>query len=548
MARQSRFHGVCGYGVTHAAERLVRVMALTRRDCLGWLGAAGAGLSGCQPTRHEARGGFTAPDPALGHRWRDAVAATPSQQRRTGVLVLGGGVAGLAAARSLMVVGVDDFALLELEDAVGGNARSGQLGGLACPLGAHYLPVPSDDAPELQAWLEQLGLRQRIAGRWVTDERHVCHSPQERLFWNGHWQDGLLPLDGVSADTLAQYRRMGRLIAEAGRAQRYAMPALRLPVTDTTRALWAQSFGQWLDAQGLTDPALRWYLDYACRDDYGAGAGAVSAWAGIHYFASRHGFPAPGEAGEAEPLLTWPQGNAWLTEHLAAGLGDRAHTGQGVLRVVPERHGVSVDSLSMRDGRVTRWQARSVVVALPVFVAQRVVQPLPALLAARAKSLTMAPWVVVNLLLDGPPKDRGGAHPSWDNVVYGGEGLGYVDASHQSLERVTGPRIWTWYRPLGDEPAVRQTLLQQPWTHWRDRALAELAPPHPDLPEHLIETSVTRYGHAMAVPAPGGLFEGPTHDGRLSFAHADWAGYSVFEEAFTRGHLAGQQAAHTLRG
>lgn len=26
---------------------------------------------------------------------------------------------------------------------------------------------------------------------------------------------------------------------------------------------------------------------------------------------------------------------------------------------------------------------------------------------------------------------------------------------------------------------------------------------------------------------------------RLAFAHADWAGYSVFEEAFTRGHAAG---------
>jgi len=27
--------------------------------------------------------------------------------------------------------------------------------------------------------------------------------------------------------------------------------------------------------------------------------------------------------------------------------------------------------------------------------------------------------------------------------------------------------------------------------------------------------------------------------GRLRFAHSDWAGYSVFEEAFTLGHLAG---------
>jgi len=32
-------------------------------------------------------------------------------------------------------------------------------------------------------------------------------------------------------------------------------------------------------------------------------------------------------------------------------------------------------------------------------------------------------------------------------------------------------------------------------------------------------------------------------DGRLSFAHADWSGYSIFEEAFTRGHLAGTAPA-----
>jgi hypothetical protein len=27
-------------------------------------------------------------------------------------------------------------------------------------------------------------------------------------------------------------------------------------------------------------------------------------------------------------------------------------------------------------------------------------------------------------------------------------------------------------------------------------------------------------------------------DGRLRFAHSDWAGYSVFEETFTLGHWA----------
>ena len=75
---------------------------------------------------------------------------------------------------------------------------------------------------------------------------------------------------------------------------------------------------------------------------------------------------------------------------------------------------------------------------------------------------------------------------------------------------------------------------------------------------------LTRHGHAMAVPVPGmqaflsqislqaapdkrkqlsngervAVLPIPT-TARLAFAHADWAGYSVFEEAFTRGHAAG---------
>jgi monoamine oxidase len=523
-------------------------MAMNRRNCLGWLGASGAVWgAGCQPASRDVVGGFAGPDPARGHRWRDTARGAPDVQRRADVLVLGGGVAGLAAARALSMAGVHDLALLELETEAGGNARAGHLGGLACPMAAHYLPVPSDDAPELQDWLEQIGLRQRVSGRWTYDERHLCHSPQERLFFNGHWQDGLLPLDGVGPDTLAQYRRLSQLMADARRAQRYAMPAVRLPVTDTTRALWAQSFAQWLDAHSLTDPQLRWYLDHACRDDYGASAARVSAWAGIHYFASRHGFPAPGEAAEAEPLLTWPEGNAWLVRHLASTLGDRLHSGQGVLRVAPTRRGVEVDSVAPASGRITRWQARAAVVALPVFVARRVIDPLPPAVANRASQLQLAPWVVVNLLLDAAPKDRGGAHPSWDNVTYGSAGLGYVDAGHQSLTRVVGPRVWTWYLPLGDPPGARQALLERPWTHWRDRALAELSVPHPDLPERVTEVAVTRLGHAMAIPTPGSLYEGPVSDGRLAFAHADWAGYSVFEEAFTRGHLAGQQLAQRLR-
>ena len=499
-----------------------------------------------------------------GHLLREPKAErAPDVTRRVHTVIAGGGIAGLAAARALRLHGHDDFVLLELEDAPGGNSRGTQVMGIACPQGAHYLPLPGDDAREVQDLLEELGLRRRVAGRWTYDERHLCHSPQERLFFHGQWQDGLLPLQGVGADTLAQYRRFAALVADAQRQARYAIPVLRSQFALEQLAQDAITFKAWLDQQGLTDAHLRWYLDYACRDDFGAGIGAVSAWAGLHYFASRHGFQAPGDGddGPHDAVLTWAEGNGWLSARLAAPLGDRLRTGRVVRRIAPEREGVAVDAIDVASGRVERWLARQAVVALPLHVAARVVRPAPEALRQLAAGVRTAPWVVANLRLRAPLNDRPGAAPSWDNVVYGGAGLGYVDAMHQSLAPVPGPTVLTWYRALGDEPDARAALLNAPWSAWRDAALAELAPAHPDLAAKTLRIDITRYGHAMAVPAPGVLSQidrwrkmalrsqllktehlvaAQFADApRLAFAHSDWAGYSVFEEAFTLGHAAG---------
>ena len=541
-----------------------------RRQVLG-AGAALAGwtLTGCTPdaTAH-IEGGFSGTSPERGHLLRQPRAARqPDVTHRTHTLIAGGGIAGLAAARALRQRGHDDFALLELEDAPGGNSRGTQVGGIACPQGAHYLPVPGDDAREVQDLLEELGLRRRVAGRWQYDERHMCHSPQERLFFEGHWQEGLLPVEGVGASTLAQYRRFAALVADAQRQAHYAIPVLRSTLAPAQLALDAITFKAWLDQQGLTDAHLRWYLDYACRDDFGAGIATVSAWAGLHYFASRHGFHAPGDAasdgrGEApDALLTWPEGNGWLSARLAAPLGDRLRTGRVVLRIAAEREGVAVDALDFANNRLERWHARQAIVALPLHVAARVVQPLPDSLRQRAARLRSAPWLVANLRLRAPLADRRGAAPSWDNVLYGSASLGYVDATHQSLAPVPGPTVLTWYRALGDEVGAREALLTTPWATWRDAILAELTTAHPDLASKTQRIDIVRYGHAMAVPVPGVLSQiaqWRTPDKRqqllkaehlpvphfaeaprLRFAHSDWAGYSVFEEAFTLGHAAG---------
>jgi len=530
-----------------------------------FLAASALPLIGCTPAP-PIEGGFVGISHERGHLLRPASRSVPppASLHKTRVLILGGGVAGLAAARALRLRGMNDFALLELEDSAGGNSRGGQVNGIACPLGAHYLPVPGDDAHDVQDLLEEFGVRQRVSGRWVYDERHLCHSPQERLFINGQWQDGLLPLQDMDATTLADYQRFAGLVQQASAQGKFTLPISKSPLAQSHRALDAMTFESWLNQQQLASPALRWYLDYCCRDDYGAGLASVSAWAGIHYFASRHGFHAPGAepSAEREPgVLTWPEGNGWLTQRLAAPLGERLRTGRVVLRVVAAKHGVEVDAFNTSTQAVERWQAAQCVVALPLFVAARVVEnPPPALLQA-ASALRYAPWLVANLHIKTALHDRPGAAPSWDNVIYNGandprfHGLGYVDARHQSLQAVPGETVLTYYRAFGLDPAQRQSLYAQPWSHWRDAVLAELSTAHPDLPEKATRLDVMRYGHAMSTPVPGIRSSAalaalqqpmPAPWARLQFAHSDLSGYSVFEEAFGQGVRCGVALGRVL--
>jgi protoporphyrinogen oxidase len=531
--------------------------------------------AGCERVPDVA-GGFVGTHPERGHLLRPmpvgvgSAGALPGiSVKRTRFLIAGAGVAGLAAARALRLQGIDDVVVLDLEDEAGGNSRSMVMGGLRCPIGAHYLPVPGDQAHEVQDLLEEMGLRQRHAGRWRYDERHLCHSPQERLFFGGEWQEGLLPVNGIGKDTLLQYQAFAKLVDNLRAQSLWSIPVSRNRWGAVQMPLLGQTMAQFLAAHQLNDPHLLWYLDYCCRDDYGAGIAVVSAFAGVHYFASRHGFEAPQPHGLAPPaevstandeqegVLTWPEGMAWLTQRLAAPLGQRLLTGQVVTRISDNKHRVEVDAVHARTGERSRWEADHVIVALPVFVAARLVQNPSDLLRQAAARTRYAPWLVTNLLLDKPLFPGPGAPPSWDNVIYNPaepQGLGYVDATHQSLHPVPQTKLITHYRALGDQPQARAQLLASDWGTLKHQVIKDLSVALPDLPYKVQEVQMTRYGHAMAMPSPGsfgawswqgqGRSKGaaPPAHGRLRFAHSDWAGYSVFEEAFVMGHAVGTKA------
>lgn len=511
---------------------------LKRREVL----LASLAMAGCSHEAPAPQGGWVGTHPERGHRLRGALPAANGPLKQTGVLIVGSGIAGLACARALTQRGVDDVALLDLEDQSGGNSRGHRMAGSPCPLGAHYLPVPGPEAREVLALLHELSLATHRLGRTEWDERHLCHSPQERLFFDGAWHDGLLPpADGAAG--LAQYRRFGDLVAELQRDLGFAIPTHRAPWTAEHARLDTQTFAAWLDGQGLTDARLRWYLDYCCRDDFGADAATVSAWAGLHYFASRHGFHAPGdETAEREPVLTWPEGNGWLSARLAQPLQDRLHLGRTVLRVTEGRQGVETLAWNEATQAPERWAARAVVMATPLFVSARLLAEPPA--ALRTLRQPHAPWLTANVLLREPLLMRPGAPPSWDNVRYGSAALGYVDARHQDLDPTPRPPLLTAYLALPQ--AQRSALLQQPWQHWAGLVLDDLAGTHPDLPAKVERIDLCRFGHAMSIPVPGlrgsaALAALNEQRGRVVFAHSDLAGYSVFEEAYTAGVLAARR-------
>lgn len=559
-------------------------MMLGRRDVLrhGAAWCLGTGLlAGCRPAgvtslRPDIAGGWVGAQVDRGHAWRDG-RLKPSEQseppRQVHTLIVGAGVSGLSAARGLMQAGIDDFALIDLEDEPGGNARGHLIQGLPCPLGAHYLPVPDDGADEVAAWLAELGLITRRNGRWVGDERHLVHSPHERLFvprgegaasgikgfWDGGWHEGLLP-EAQAPIVQADLRRLREAMQATLQGVRLTLPTWRTPWSPGLTALDEVTFADWLSQQGMRSREVLWWLDYACRDDYGAGLARVSAWAGLQYLSSRHGL---GDAEEEHGagVLTWPEGNAWLVRRLFEPLGARWHGGLVATRVEAGRHDVLVSAVSARDGRTWRWQARHVIVAVPLTIAQRLLpQPLSALGALRPH-LAQAPWLVSNILFGGTLPDRSGAPLAWDNVPFSTDGcagvpmpsLGYVNARHQELAQPVGPRLLTHYWALGGQSAeqgltMQRALLSDDWRTWAQRVSADLARVHPEWPALIERVDLMRWGHAMVIPGPG-LRSHPAlaalwqPQGRLHFAHSDLSAYSVFEEAFSHGLRAAQAVA-----
>ena len=188
----------------------------------------------------------------------EAVAASGGNESAQ-VVIVGAGVSGLVAAWELRKRGVTDVLVLEMDDAPGGNARSGYdgPGGIAYPWGAHYVPLPSRGATRML--LEELGLMRSaaadgaggVAGVAGVGADALCPEPSERLFVRGvGWRDapdGLLPEAAMSEADWVQLRTFRSLIGQQARRQTadgrppFVLPLAECSFDQEARALDGES-------------------------------------------------------------------------------------------------------------------------------------------------------------------------------------------------------------------------------------------------------------------------------------------------------------------
>jgi glycine/D-amino acid oxidase-like deaminating enzyme len=491
---------------------------LSRRDLFP---TALAGLMRKAP--RSISGAFVNEGHVTGHGIRDRqIPAAPKRTQRCPVVIAGGGIAGLSAAWRLDKRGFRDFILLEMEPEAGGNSRCGRNEITGFPWGAHYIPVPGRKLSLVRELMEDIG----VLRDGVWDERMLCHSPQERLFVHGRWQEGFEP---DTAGDRRQWRRFEERMAEFAATGEFTIP---VPDRPRSPGLDRISMAQWLDGNGFTSKYLRWYVDYACRDDFGVHSSGTSAWMGIHYFAARD----PVERGP----LTWAEGNGWVVRKLLERVARFVRTNTPVVRVRRARRAIEVvtpDCLYLAD---------AVIWAAPTFAAGYIIERAPPV------RVQYSPWVTANLTLDRIPVQRG-FESAWDNVIAGSPSLGYVVATHTDLRTHTDRTVWTWYHALAgnDARAARRGLLASRWETWREFILNDLARAHPDIRDCVSHLDVMRYGHAMARPVPGSIFNperAPLKRGSngLYFANSDLSGYSIFEEAQFRGVQAADAALRRI--
>jgi hypothetical protein len=484
----------------------------TRRQTIMRLGAAGAALllpRAALPAEKgkafrvaEWTGDSFAPMHAIrDEKWNRPL---PPPERQVGVVV-GGGLAGLAVAAMLDDC---DLVLLEREAEPGGNAKAGKWRGIDYALGSAYFV---DISEPFGKFYQQLGLVPRpVPGPADCMLTAAPHSPDA--------------LEGALRKPFAKLRKHLAAVAASPDYPKIPIEA----ATGPALALDRISFLDYL-RQHDVDPGLFGLIDAYCYSSLGAGAGEVSAYAGVNFYSEIAG-----------PIYAFPGGNAVLARAMVdrisrAGTG-RLLNGAAVFAVEPAQDGLARVGWfdAARPGEPRCIAARWVVVAAPYFFAGRILRGIDPTVAAAMTGLRQGSYLVANCCFEGRV-----AAPAYDCWRPGNSAFTDVIDATTALPAQSRPKthgVLTVYAPFHDPGQGRAQLLAgdgaalslpivEGLKHFLPGALATA---------QLAEMRLTRWGHQHLIPRPGTIVQMrglPKRFGNVLLAHSDGQGMPAVESA-----------------
>ncbi len=373
-------------------------------------------------------------------------------------------------------------------------------------------------------------------GKAIYNPEYICHDPQERLYIDYQWVEGIEPNVGDF-----QYREQMTRFSEKMKAFRYEKGdddkfAFDLPIAySSTNARYRNlnkiSMKQWMEQEGLVHKNIVWYINYCCLDDFGQGIDNVSAWAAIHYFTSRK----YDLYSQNHEILTWPEGNQFLVKRLEKYVENRQFKNHLVYDLAINSENVVLKVYDKTNNISKEIIAEKVILATPQYINKY-------LLPNRTSDkFRYAPWIVATITLERFPYSEG-ASLSWENIIFEGKGLGYVYNQHQNLSHYESPFVITYYRAYdGDLDKNRRKLLTIAETEIEKDVLEDLKTAHPGIEEYIQSIEIYRRGHGMISPSIDFLFSetlvkaAQPIANKVYFAHTDLSGVSLFEEAFYQG-------------
>jgi hypothetical protein len=485
----------------------------------------------------------------LGHLLREKINEVPKTQIEIETLIVGGGISGLSAAWWLNRNNYNNFLLLEMDSDVGGNSRYRENSISKYPLGAHYIPLPSDNAKYVRLLFEELNIITSYKnGKPIYNEFYLCADPHERVYFEGHWQEGLLPQNRIDDFHRVQYEEFFNFINDCkekkGKDNKYLFT---IPMEESSQdpeylKLDTISMADYMKERGWTSEYLNWYVNYCCRDDYGMPKEKVSAWAGIHYFASRVGI---GEDVDSSNVLTWPEGNGWISKKLNDKLNSFINKNNLVYNVIQNKKDeFLIDVFDVSKQIKIRYKTKHIIFAAPRYIAKKIFSNIP---INYPRDLDYSPWLIANISLSQRPAGKG-TFLSWDNVSYYSKSLGYIVANHQDLQINKKEVVITYYLPLdeGDLKQNRIDAYKKEYKDWLDVIIPDLEKMHKGISKFILDIDLWVWGHGMVSPGINFLW-GKDRKKMLEpidnivFAHSDMSGISIFEEAQYRGCKAAEE-------